>query len=76
MFKSTPHLLNLVLTSQVTNRAKTSIGIEMNRESIFIAHIVTDEDGTLKIKQGEEFTDSKGYFDTIQAVAAAKAKQN
>ena len=47
----------------------------MTRESIFIGHIVTDEDGSLKIKQIEEFTDSKGYLDYIQAVAAAKAKK-
>ena len=46
----------------------------MIRESIFIKHIVTDEDGSLKIKAAEEFTDSKAYLDAIQAVAAAKAK--
>jgi hypothetical protein len=47
----------------------------MNRESIFIGNIVTDEDGSLKIKQIEEFTDSKSYLDFIQAIAAAKAKK-
>jgi len=45
------------------------------RESIFIGHIVTDEDGSLKIKHTEEFTDSKTYLDVMQAVAAAKAKK-
>ena len=54
---------------------KTSIGVELNRESIFIAHIVTDEDGSLKIKQVEDFTDSKAYLDFIQAVAEARAKK-
>jgi len=47
----------------------------MIRESIFIAHIVTDEDGNLKIKQIEEFTDSKSLLDFMQAVAAAKANK-
>ena len=46
----------------------------MTRESIFIKHIVTDEDGSLKIKLVEEFTDSKTYLDALEAVAAAKAK--
>jgi hypothetical protein len=32
---------------------------------------VTDEDGSLKIKKFEEFTDSKSYLDFAQAIAAA-----
>jgi hypothetical protein len=59
----------------MTNKTKTSIGVEMNRESIFIGHIVTDEDGSLKLKQVEEFTDSKTYLDFTQAIAAARAKE-
>jgi len=47
----------------------------MNRESIFIGHIVTDEDGNLKIRHIEEFTDSKAHLDFNQAIAAAKAKK-
>jgi len=47
----------------------------MNRESIFIGHIVTDEDGSLKIRRIEEFTDSKAHLDFAQAVAAVKAKK-
>ena len=47
----------------------------MVRESIFTNHIVTDEDGSLKITRIEEFTDSKTYLDFVQAVAAAKAKE-
>ena len=63
-------------TTQVTNKVNTAIGVEMTRESIFIGHIVTDEDGNLKIKQMEEFTDSKAYLGGItQAIAAAKAKK-
>ena len=46
----------------------------MSRESILIKHIVTDEDGNLKTKMGEEFTDSKAYHDGMRAVAAAGAK--
>ena len=46
----------------------------MTRESIFIKHTVTDEDGSLKIKLGEEFTDSKAYLDAAEAVAVARAK--
>ena len=47
----------------------------MTREAIFIIHIVTDEDGSLKIKQIEDFIDSKSHLDFVQAVAAAKAKK-
>jgi hypothetical protein len=55
----------------MTNKSKTSFG-EMNRESICIAHIVTDEDGSLKIKTLEEFTDSKTEHEFFQAIAAAR----
>ena len=40
---------------------------------ILISHIVTDEDGSLKVKQLDEFTDSKGYLDSSKAIAEAKA---
>ena len=56
------------------NKTKTSIGVERIRESIFIADIVTDEDGSLKIKNLEEFTDSKAELDFAQAIAAARVK--
>ena len=56
------------------NKTKTSIGVERIRESIFIADIVTDEDGSLKIKNLEEFTDSKAELDFAQAIAAAGVK--
>ena len=75
MFSSTPHLPNVTSTPQVTNHASTSVGVEMNRESIFIGHIVIDEDGSLKIKQMEDFTDSKAHLDFKQAIAEAKAKK-
>lgn len=47
----------------------------MNREMIWIGHIVTDEDGSLKIKKIEEFTDSKAFVEFFGAVAEAKAKR-
>lgn len=53
----------------------TSVGVEMVREMILIVHIVPDEDGKLKIKTLEEFTDTKGYLDFFQAIAAAKANK-
>jgi len=43
-------------------------------EAISIMHIVTDEDGSLKIKKIEEFLDSKTYLEFMQAFAAAKGK--
>ena len=49
----------------------TSVGVEMIHESIFIADIITDEDGNLKVKQLEEFTDSKAEYDFVQAMVAA-----
>jgi hypothetical protein len=58
----------------MTNKMSTSLGVETIRESVFIADIVTDEDGSLEIKQIEEFTDSKAELDFIQAIAAARAK--
>lgn len=45
----------------------------MIREVIFIAHIASDDDGTLKVIKSEEFTDSKTYLEFFKAVAAAKA---
>lgn len=59
----------------MTTNVNTSVGVEMILESIFIGHIVTDEEGNLKIKQIEEFVDSKAFLDFVQAVTAAKAKK-
>ena len=62
-----------MVSQQLTANVKTVIGIETTRESIFIEHIVTDEDGSLKVKRLEEFTDSKTHLDFMQAIAAATA---
>ena len=53
----------------------TSVGVEMIHESIFIADIFTHEDGSLKVKRLEEFTDSKAEYDFVQAMAAAGVKK-
>ena len=47
----------------------------MNRESIFIAYIVSDEDGSLKVNGIEEFTDSRAELDSIQALAATRTEK-
>jgi hypothetical protein len=44
------------------------------RESIYIIHI-TDEDGDLKIKQIDEFTDSKTYLEVIKSFEAMKTNK-
>jgi hypothetical protein len=61
----------VVPAPQFTNKAKTSVGVEWNYESIFIVDIITDEDGSLRITNSEEFTDSKTELDFAQAIAAA-----
>ena len=47
----------------------------MTRESIVIIQLVTDEDESLKIKQMEEFTDSKIYLEFFKAISEAKANR-
>jgi len=42
-------------------------------ESIGIVHIVPDEDGSLKVKQFEQFHDSKVLSDLSQPMGAAIA---
>ena len=59
----------------MTHKTNTSLGVENIRESIFIAHIVSDENESLKIKKIEEFTDSKAELDYVQAIAAETAKK-
>ena len=47
----------------------------MDREMILIVHSAPDDDGSLKLKQVEEFTDSKAYLEFFKAVTAAKANE-
>ncbi|KAG6375878.1 hypothetical protein JVT61DRAFT_2743 [Boletus reticuloceps] len=41
-------------------------------ESIWIVGFASDEDGSLKIKQTEQFADTSNYLDVFQAVKASK----
>ena len=58
---------------------KNKLGIDTSHESMFIVHIVNDDDGSLKIKQVEEFRDSKVYLEVSksmrEAIAAAQANK-
>ena len=63
--------------TQQTITGNTSLGVKMIREVILILQIVTDEDGSMKVKRAEEFTDSKSYLDFSKATAEAIAdRQN
>ena len=48
-------------------------GLDTKLETIYITHFVTDDDGSLKVKQMDEFTDSKAYSVVHKALAEAKA---
>jgi len=50
---------------------KNSIGAGTSHELISIVHIVTDDDGSLKIKKLEDFFDSKLYSEFTQSIGAA-----
>ena len=49
--------------------------MDVDRESIYITHIATDEDGSLKIMEFEEFTDSQVYLSLFQAATEAKLRE-
>jgi hypothetical protein len=42
-------------------------------ESLFIWHIVTDEDGSLKVEHLDEFDDSKVFSEVNKAILEATA---
>jgi len=54
---------------------KNPYGLNTIRESIFITHIVTDDDGSLKVKQFDEFTDPIAYLEMRKAYAAVRDKK-
>jgi len=54
-----------------TNKAKSSFGLDSTYEAICILQVVTDDDGSLKIKQMEEFADSKVLNDLLKAYGVA-----
>jgi hypothetical protein len=58
-----------------TTEVKNTGGKERIIESLSIAHIATDEDGTLKIKKLEDFRDSKVYLEQKQLMGAAHANK-
>jgi hypothetical protein len=60
---------------QMAHKTNTSFGVEMNRELISIAYIISDENGSLKIKRIEEFTDSRAELDCVQALAATRTEK-
>lgn len=66
---------HVVLTLQFSLEAKTSIGVDLDREQIQIVTFVTDDDGILKMKDVEAFIDSKGHLDFVKAVVEAKANR-
>lgn len=64
----------MIPTLQFTNDTESTLGVGGPYESILIAHIVPDEDGALKIKQIDQFVDSKVHIEHEEAIAAAKTK--
>ena len=53
----------------------TKIGVWAWYEIMLTFHIITDEDGSLKVIRLDEFTDSKAWFDLSEAVEKAKANK-
>jgi hypothetical protein len=45
--------------------------VEAAHEMLYIVHIVTDVDGSLKFKKLEDFFDSKAYLEFMGVVRAA-----
>jgi hypothetical protein len=50
--------------------------VKMTQEMQLTVHIVTDEDGTLKMKRLETFHDSKVYLELRQQTIGAAAHVN
>ena len=55
--------------------AENPIGLDTKCEAMYIVHFVTDDDGSLKSKQLDEFNDSKVYPGIHKALAEAKARK-
>jgi hypothetical protein len=51
------------------------LGVGVTREAIFISHIATDDDGSLKILKIEDFPDSKAHTEWVSALARAMPTQ-
>ena len=52
---------------------KNTLGLDTTHETIAIAHIAPDKDGSLKIKQIENFFDTQVFLKFSQAVPTAMA---
>ena len=50
-------------------------GMNTKCETMYILHIVTDDDGSLKLKQADVFKDSQVFSNVHQKLAAAKASK-
>ena len=50
-------------------------GLNTKCETVYILHIITDEDGSLKLKQADVFKDSKVFSNVHKELAAAKASK-
>ena len=68
-----PRICLTQCTPQHTFKSKGPSGVETVHEAIYTTEVVTDEDGSFKIKRAEEFADSKVHVESRQAPAAAKA---
>ena len=65
----------MIPAPQVNYKVMTSIGVEMNHESMNILDIVTNEDGSMVFKRLEHFIDSKVELDLAQALKEAGVKK-
>lgn len=66
--------MRLTQCFQLTIKAKTTTGVEVNRELIVMISFA-EEDGILKMKQAEVFEDSKAYLELLKVIAEASTGQ-
>ena len=59
----------------MTTEIENPHGIDTKYEAIYITHFITDDDGSLKIKQIDEFMDSEVCSRVYKALAEAKARK-
>ena len=60
---------------QTTLEAENPIGLDTKYEAIYIVHFVTDDDGSLKAKQLDEFIDSNVYPGIHKALAETEPRK-
>ena len=59
----------------MTTEVENPYNLDTKCEAIYIVHFVTDDDGSLKVKQVDEFNDSKLYPAFHKALAEASARK-